>query len=115
MDAELREMCRAQLYYRPAAGIAPGTPDTVLGAPIPVHGKIDQFARIVTDSQNRSVGSNTLVILLPDDDTGVPLTVDTHGELTLPEGYAPQVPPIISVSRKDDPETGAVDHWEVYL
>jgi hypothetical protein len=115
MDPELREMCTEQLQYRPGSGPDPRTGQSVLGDPVNVHGKVEQFARVVADKEGRSVMANTRVIVLPQADDGGDVTISLNGQLILPPGYSPQSPPMISVGRENDPQTGEVDHWQVYL
>ncbi len=118
MDSEHVDMCTERLFYERCRGTDPRTGALLYDDPpnpIPVHGKVEQFVRVVTDSQKRTVTSNTRVFLLPQDDLGGDLEVTTNDRLTLPAGYTPSQPPILNVQRENDPEDGGVYCWVVSL
>jgi hypothetical protein len=81
--------------------------------PIFVKARIEQFARIAIDVDGRQVSSNTHVYLLPVTIYGAEYSITVNDRLTLPDGYYPQAPAIISVQREDDED--GLHHWVVNL
>lgn len=76
-------------------------------------GRIEQHTRLVRDAQGREVASNTRLFLRPRLSDGTAFTPKVGDRFTLPAGYDPQQPPVISVQREND-EVG-LHHWVVNL
>lgn len=69
-----------------------------------VQARIEQFAKKVIDAQGREVVSMTRLYLKPTDTGGVSYVPAVSDKVTLPDGYVPQMPPILSVERQNDQE-----------
>ena len=82
-------------------------------APTSVRCRIEQEARKVTDAQGKEVVSQTKLFLKPTAEDGTTYTIGPNDRITLPAGYVPQQPPILTVGRENDEQ--GIHHWEVAL
>jgi len=78
-----------------------------------VRCRIEQGARLVRDAQGREVVSQTRLFLRPTAEDGSAFTPGVNDRFTLPSGYVPQQPPIISAGRHNDAD--GLHHYEVAL
>lgn len=79
-----------------------------------VKGRVEQEIRKAIDQKTgKEVTSHSTVYLKPTATDGTAITPTVKDKITLPAGFAPQVPPIIAVHRHDDDE--GLHHWEVIL
>lgn len=76
-----------------------------------VKGRVEHQVRLVRDPSGREVASQTFIIADCVDVDGNLVTFGPSDRITLPAGFSPAQPPIISVARIDD-ATG-IDHWEI--
>jgi len=76
-------------------------------------GRVESYGKLVRDNQGREVASNTRFLGRPAASDGSAITPKVGDRITLPAGYDPQQPPIISVRRENDQH--GLHHWEVYL
>lgn len=83
------------------------------GAAKTIRCRIEQEARKVTDREGKEVVSQTRLYLKPTAEDGTSYTIAPTDRITLPAGFLPQQPPILSVSRQAD-EAG-LHHYEVAL
>lgn len=82
-------------------------------APKTVRCRIEQEARKVTTGDGKEVVSQTRLFLKPTAEDGSAYTLGSNDRITLPAGYTPQQPPILTVGRENDAE--GKHHWEVAL
>ena len=92
--------------------VAPFASDDKYGAPtygtaVDYDAAIEQKVRQVRDFNGQERVSTTRVFL------NTVTAISPKDKLTLPSGFTPQTPPIISVGRVSD--EGGVHHCEVYL
>lgn len=115
LDPDLEELMNQTVTYEPFAsqdqyGVRS------YGAAKTVKARIEQVTRRVTSQQGSEVASNTQVYLKPQA-TDASSIVPTHRDrITLPAGFAPQQPPILSIDRHMDVDaTATVHHFQVNL
>lgn len=75
--------------------------------------RIEFMNRVVKDAQARDVISKTRLFTPMYDVDGTTATIGISDRITLPSGFTPQTPPIISVEPHYDHE--GPHHFEVYL
>jgi hypothetical protein len=115
-DTELEDLATTTVTYTAATTMdAWGAPST--GTSVTITARIEQDNRLVRDQAGREVVSSVTLHLKPTTTTGGSYTPRLGGTFTLPSGYVPLEPPIISVRRVDDAlsEGGGVHHFEVSL
>lgn len=77
-----------------------------------VAARIEQDMKLVRDENGREVASRVAIYLKPTDSTGAAYTIAKGDKITLPSGFVPQEPPIISVQPHYD-ESAVIHHYEV--
>jgi hypothetical protein len=110
--SELYPFMQDIITYEPLSSTTVGSSKTY-GAPIAWLCRIEQGARLVRDKDGRETVSSTRLFLRALPMSGVATVPHISGRFTLPDGYAPQSPPAISVERLHD-EFG-IHHWTVNL
>ena len=78
-----------------------------------VRCRIEQESRKVTTGEGKEVVSQTRLYLKPTAEDGSAYTIGANDRITLPAGYAPQQPPILTIGRENDEQ--GIHHWEVAL
>lgn len=78
---------------------------------ISVKARVEHQVRLVRDASGREVASQTFIIADCVDVDGNQVTFGPSDRITLPAGFSPAQPPIISVARVDD--AVGIDHWEI--
>jgi len=79
-----------------------------------VMARVEQDIRLVRDQNGREVASNVAVFMKPYKTTGEGYVLAKLDKITLPTGFLPQEPPIISVQPHFD-ESAALHHYEVRM
>lgn len=85
--------------------------DKTFGSAVTVKARVENRARLVRDSSGREVASNTFIIAKAVDTNGDAVTFEATDRITLPAGFAPSQPPIVSIARCDD--ASGLHHWEI--
>ena len=78
---------------------------------VEVKARVEHQTRLVRDDAGRQVASQTFIIASPTDVDGNDVTFAPSDRITLPSGFSPAQPAILSIARVDD-DTG-IDHWEI--
>lgn len=114
MQTALKRMLVHQVLVAPHVSTGGGGARTY-GPDRIVRARVEPEQRLVRDRNGREVASSTVVFLEPVDLTGATLTLGLDDRVTLPAGFAPQAPPIISIHPHYAARRNAVDHFEVRL
>lgn len=83
-----------------------------VGTAFTVMGRVEQDIKLVRDENGREVASRVALYLKPYKTTGEGYVLAKGDKITLPAGFLPQEPPIISVQPHYD-ETATLHHYEV--
>lgn len=116
-ESELADLMPDTVTYEPVAVDGSGNPTLdgygkrTFQASKSVQCRIEQFAKLVTAQDGREVVSNTRVYTRPLAVDGSAIFPRNEDRFTLPAGYRPSQPPVISVGRAND-EAG-LHHWEI--
>lgn len=82
------------------------------GTAFSVGGRIEQDIKLIRDETGREVASRVALYLKPVKTSGEAYTLSKLDKITLPAGFSPQEPPILSVQPHYD-ETAVLHHYEV--
>jgi len=85
--------------------------DKTFGASVAVKARVQHDVRNVRDSAGREVVSQTFIIASPTDVDGNAVAFGPSDRITLPAGFTPARPPILSIARLDD--HAGLHHWEI--
>ena len=115
-DRELEDFTGATVTYSTQVSMSLSGAQTFSTATYTIKARIEHETKLVRDSYGREVVSVTQVFLKPTSTTGSTYPQPSiTGQITLPSGNTPTVPPIINVLRHDDAisEGGGTHHFEV--
>jgi len=104
-DRELEDFFTTTVTYTPHASQTVYGAQTFSTAALTILARIEHDTRLVRDQTGREVVSNTALFLKPTSSTGTtygPVTI--KDSITLPSGYDPTAPPLITVQRINDEE-----------
>lgn len=110
-DRELEDLFTTTVTYTPHASMTVYGAQTFSTAALTVACRIEHDTRMVRDITGRMVVSEAALFMKPTSSAGTtygPVTI--KDSITLPTGYDPTSPPLISVSRVND-EDGFY-YWE---
>lgn len=113
LSGALASLMNEAITYEALTGFAGASQVRTYAASKTVLGRVEAYGKLVRDNNAREVLSGTRLLLRPLASDGSAYTPKVGDRLTLPAGYDPQQPPIISVRREND-QTG-LHHFEVYL
>lgn len=111
-DRELEDFFTTTVTYQPHASMTVYGAQTFSTATLTIDARIEHDTKLVRDNTGREVVSMTALYLKPTSSSGStygPVTI--KDQITLPSGYDPTVPPIISAYRVND-EDGFY-YWQV--
>lgn len=112
-ETEFDDFLTTTVTYAAHASMSLSGAQTFSTASITVKARIEHDTRLVRDQQGREVVSTARIFMKPTSTTGSTCIVTIKDKITLPSGYAPQIPPIIQVRRQNDED--GLHHWEIVV
>ena len=113
LDAAFEDFMFEQVTHEQLLANSDGYGGKSYGSGRSIRCRIEQRSKLTRDAQGKEVVSNTTLLLKPVAEDGTTIVVGPSDRFTLPAGYTPQQPPIISVERHND--EGSLHHWAVLL
>ena len=116
-DRELGDFFTTTVTYAAHVSMTLSGAQTFSTATKTIPARIEQGTSLVRDSQGREVVSMARVFMRPTADDNTTYIPTVKDQITLPAGYIPLIPPIITVLRHNDvvSEGGGVHNWEVVI
>ena len=115
LDREMEEFLTTTVTVQAHASVNVMGAQTFSTASRTVLARIEHDTRLVRDQTGREIVSVATVFLKPVAEDGTTYTLSVRDLITLPSGYTPQTPPIITIARNLGPTALGIDHWEVAL
>jgi hypothetical protein len=109
-DSAFEEFMPETVSIRPFVSETSGRVRTY-GTAITVRCRIEQYAKLVRAADGTQVVSDTRLFCKPTTEAGATWAPTIRDEVTLPAGYTPQIPPIVSIERDNDETQGAAHHF----
>lgn len=109
----LAALMAESITYEARTGFAGASQVPSYAAAKTVLGRVEAYGKLVKDNSGREVMSGTRLLLRPAAADGSAIAPKVGDKFTLPAGYDPQAPPVISVRRENDEQ--GLHHWEIYL
>jgi hypothetical protein len=112
LEAELEELM-AEIVTLEAPAALSGAASASYAAGKPWKARIEHRQKRVYNREGQEVTSSTQVYMPPQPIDGSPVAPTIDFRVTLPAGYAPTQPPILSVERHNDDQ--GLHHWVLNL
>lgn len=113
LDPQLRAVMIHEVVVEHCTGTTGGYAQRVYSSASTFNARIEFKSRIVKDERSRDIVSKTCLFTPTYDVDGTTASIGVSDRITLPSGFTPQQPPIISVEPHYDHE--GPHHYEVYV
>lgn len=112
-DSDMDDLLTTTVTYNAYSSMTVSGAQTFSTASLTIQARIEHETRLVRDNTGNQVVSMGRIFLKPTSTTGSTYIPTIKDKITLPSGYAPQTPPLITVMRHLDDE--GLHHYEIAI